>query len=295
MSRTRIPPPYKLITASEIPEVRRSPFGTSTGSNVPARSRGTDTATGPASVFSVLAVKPLRPLPLSPPCRCSSSSSASPACSIVSCRSPPHTEFLTLPQVQQQHEPGRALDQGADRRGVARAHDQVAFPVPGHRPVRDLGGPLADHHHVLDPAAPLAGLPAGPAQRPPRPQARRQLPAQRPPALHVDRLVDRLVRHPHLRLVRELRSQHHADLLRRPAPLQHRLNQLAQPLIPRQPRRLRPPRPCLRLRLRGQRPVAPLAAVAADLPAHRGRVPPQPRRDHPNRSPAATPTAISSR
>ena len=30
--------------------------------------------------------------------------------------------------------------------------DQVAFPVPGHRPVLDLGGPLADVDHVRDPA-----------------------------------------------------------------------------------------------------------------------------------------------
>ena len=56
MSRTLIPPAYKLITTSEIPEVRRSPFGTSTGSKLPARSRGTLIATGPASVFSILAV-----------------------------------------------------------------------------------------------------------------------------------------------------------------------------------------------------------------------------------------------
>ena len=36
------------------------------------------------------------------------------------------------------------------------ARDQVAFPVPGHRPVRSLGRPLADVHHALDPPAPLA-------------------------------------------------------------------------------------------------------------------------------------------
>src|SRR3954469_14159287 len=36
--------------------------------------------------------------------------------------------------------------------GVARAHDQVALPVSRYGTVGDLGGPLADHHHVLDPA-----------------------------------------------------------------------------------------------------------------------------------------------
>lgn len=34
-----MPPAYKLITVADKPEVRRSPLGTSTGSNVPARSR----------------------------------------------------------------------------------------------------------------------------------------------------------------------------------------------------------------------------------------------------------------
>ena len=47
-------------------------------------------------------------------------------------------------QVQQDREPGGALHQGADRRAVAGAEDQVALPVPGHGPVGDLGGALAD-------------------------------------------------------------------------------------------------------------------------------------------------------
>lgn len=55
MSRTDMPLAYKLVTTSVIPEVRRSPLATSTGSNVPLRSRGTATRTGPASVLSVLA------------------------------------------------------------------------------------------------------------------------------------------------------------------------------------------------------------------------------------------------
>src|ERR1022692_3491520 len=53
ISRTLIPPAYKLITVSLIPAVRRTPFGISAGSNVPARSRGTLMLTGPASLLSV--------------------------------------------------------------------------------------------------------------------------------------------------------------------------------------------------------------------------------------------------
>jgi len=55
ISRTLIPDPYKLITVLEMPDVRRAPLGTSTGSKLPSRSRGTATVTGPASVRSVFA------------------------------------------------------------------------------------------------------------------------------------------------------------------------------------------------------------------------------------------------
>ena len=118
--------------------------------------------------------------------------------------------------MQQQAEPGGPLDQGADRRAAVLAHDQVPFPMPGHRPVGGLGGPVADHHHVLE--LPGAGMPGPPwpAHRPARPQAGGQLPAQSAPALHIQRLVDRLVGHPHLALVGEPRGQGVADLPRRP-------------------------------------------------------------------------------
>ena len=60
-------------------------------------------------------------------------------------------------QVQQHHEAGGALDQGADRGPVLGADDQVALPVAGHRPVLDLGWPLADVDHVRDPPRRSAG------------------------------------------------------------------------------------------------------------------------------------------
>ena len=50
-------------TIRSTPSRRRFPFGTITGSNVPARSRGTATWTGPTSVRTVLARVPLRELP----------------------------------------------------------------------------------------------------------------------------------------------------------------------------------------------------------------------------------------
>src|SRR5947209_19552813 len=187
-------------------------------------------------------------------------------------------------QVQQQHEPGRPLHQRPDRRLIARPGDQVTLPVPGHRPVLHFGGPLADHHHPRDLPPPLPVLAARFPQRPPGAQARGEPPAQRTPSLHVDGLVDRLVGHLHLRVVRELAPQHHADLLRRPLLLQPGRNQAPQFLIPGQLRRLRPRRPVLRLPLRRQRPVLPPApAVPPDLPADRRPRPPQPPRDLPQR------------
>ena len=45
----------------------------------------------------------------------------------------------TVGQVEQQHVAGGPLHQGADRRAVSLADDEVAFPVPGHGPVVDLG------------------------------------------------------------------------------------------------------------------------------------------------------------
>jgi hypothetical protein len=69
ISRTLIPAACKLVTVPLMPEVRRSPLPASTGSNVPARSRGTASVTGPASVFSVLARNPFRPLAPSPAAR----------------------------------------------------------------------------------------------------------------------------------------------------------------------------------------------------------------------------------
>src|ERR1044072_5816471 len=42
---------------------------------------------------------------------------------------------------------GGALDHSGDGPAVVLADDQVAFPVPGRRPVTGLGGAFADHDH----------------------------------------------------------------------------------------------------------------------------------------------------
>ena len=65
---------------------------------------------------------------------------------------------------------------------------------------------------------------AGPAGRVSRPQIAGQFLAQRAAGLHEQRQIDRLVRHAHLRIVRELFHQPTRDLLRRPPQLELRLH-----------------------------------------------------------------------
>ncbi len=48
-------------------------------------------------------------------------------------------------QVHQHRVPRAPLDQGADRRAV-QPDDQIPLPMPRHRTVLDLGGPLTDHY-----------------------------------------------------------------------------------------------------------------------------------------------------
>jgi hypothetical protein len=156
--------------------------------------------------------------------------------------------------------------------------------VPGHRPVLDLGRPLTDHDHVRDPAAALIGAAFRAPDRPPGPQTRGQLPAQRPTGLDIQRLVDRLVRHVHLRPVSELGSQRGRDLLRRPAITQHRLHPLTQLCVDHQLGRLRSPRVVLSAPLRPRGPVVQpgvmRAPVPGDLAGDRRAMSAQPTGDH---------------
>jgi len=74
-------------------------------------------------------------------------------------------------------------------------------------------GGARDDDHVRDPSAPLIGLARG--FRTARPVRRQRASSRRSAAspLNVDRLIDGLVRHPHLRLVGVLQAQLRCDLL----------------------------------------------------------------------------------
>ena len=121
---------------------------------------------------------------------------------------------MPVGQREQEHVAAPAFDEGADG-GHALAEDEVALPVAGDGAVVDLGRPLADHHHVAQLALAEAALDvAGPAHRSARAQAGGELTPQGAPALHVQRHVDGLVGHPHLRVVGVVADQPAADLLR---------------------------------------------------------------------------------
>jgi hypothetical protein len=64
-------------------------------------------------------------------------------------------------QVDQHREPGRALNDGADRRAF-QPDQQVTFLVPRHRAVLGLGRAFA-HHHLRGHVDP--GFALGPAPR----------------------------------------------------------------------------------------------------------------------------------
>src|SRR4051812_22320951 len=148
-----------------------------------------------------------------------------------------HPMALHRWQVQQHREPRRPLDEGADRRAME-AEDQISLPVPWHRPVPCLGRTLADEDLGRDErlASPTRAR-SRDAQRPAGPQALRQLALQRTAALHVERLVDRLLADPHPRIIRVVEPQPLGDLLRAPghtpAPV------LAPPVPPTLPRHRR--------------------------------------------------------
>src|SRR5207253_711035 len=100
---------------------------------------------------------------------------------------------VAVGQVQEHHGASSAFDQGADGGLAVLAQDQVAFPVPGHRPVLDLRRPLADVDHAGYSGGPLMALAPGPPQGSAAAQADRQLLAQGTSALNVNRLVDGFV------------------------------------------------------------------------------------------------------
>ena len=123
-------------------------------------------------------------------------------------------------QVQQDREPGGALDERADGAFVAAAGDEIALPVARDRPVLDLRGSLRDHDHGFAETgfAALAGL--GSAGGSPLPHGAFRLLLEFAPGLQVDGLADRLDARVRIPIIREVRPRPVGYLLRAPMPAQ---------------------------------------------------------------------------
>ncbi len=190
---------------------------------------------------------------------------------------------------------------------------------PGHRPVGGLCWALADLDIVSDEGAAAAGSArTGLAQGPPGSQAGGQFPPECTAALHVQRLVDRLVADPHRLIIGEIDLEPVADLLRAPChtpaavlsssmatpgpghvrtwdrtalrvgdlPREFVFHVGAQPLVGGEFGLFGSLRGLLGLPLRDRGPVALLVGsggrVAPQLTRHRGRITPDPARDLPH-------------
>ncbi len=120
-------------------------------------------------------------------------------------------------QVQQHREPGCALHQGPYGRTLE-PEDEVALPMPWHRPVARLCRTFADHYVGTD-----EGFAPPPCARPRNTQCaagaqtRSQLAPQRTSALHIQRLVDGLMADLHCLIARKVVPQPIGNLLRTPS------------------------------------------------------------------------------
>ena len=117
----------------------------------------------------------------------------------------------------QQHQPCGPFHQGPDRRAIARAFQQVAFPVAGYRAGRHLGRAFSQRRHV----GKLA--PAIRSTRPRSPRFARltqgceQFGAQRPSREHIQASIDSFRRQLFAHIIRIRASQASGNLLGRVA------------------------------------------------------------------------------
>ncbi len=162
-------------------------------------------------------------------------------------RSDVHAELVdnvfgpsALGKADQHQEAGLAFDEGGDL-AVPTANQQVALPVTGHGTVVDLGGPLAygDGADDLAPSVPVGAVRSWAASDPARAEMGGELFGQHPSGLHEQRQIDRLVRHPHLRIIGERPAEPACDLLGRPVQCELAGHELAQPPVGGEPAHLR--------------------------------------------------------
>jgi len=141
MSRTVIPPAYRLMMMSENPPRLRACLGSSTGVNVPARSRGTSTVTGPTSVSTVFTLNPLREFAVPRPC---TACFAYPRCSVNSAANPRSRKvrYLTAADLVEQLYRGLADNSVGRVIDTLLRNDLVIVDEIGFAPLDDTGTQL---------------------------------------------------------------------------------------------------------------------------------------------------------
>ena len=139
----------------------------------------------------------------------------------------PHGGRILGFQRHQHGKPRRPLHQGAERRGIRMAHEQVPLPMPRHRTIRHLRGPLVDADQVLNGPRRQPHL-AGPTKPMPTAESADQFPLERAAGQHIEIRVDGLMRDPHRRFVRIPLWQPARNLFGRPALREQREDRRAQ-------------------------------------------------------------------
>ena len=188
---------------------------------------------------------------------------------------------MTVGKIAEQGVTGRALDQCNDGGAVERPHDEIAFPVSGHRPVGYFRREIADRDDRPQHALGLGFCRSATrsSASAPRAQDAEDLLFEVAAALAEEGLVDGLVAHPHLEVLVVVHLQPGSDLGRRPAFGQTGLDLGGQRPVGRQLSHLGTtcrsggPLVCSR------RPVTVPSSAPADLAAHLRRRTPQPPRD----------------
>src|SRR5664279_4621102 len=154
--------------------------------------------------------------------------------------------------------------------------DAFAFPMikspsqkPRHRPILGLRRPLADVHHVPDLPLTARGTRPVDTLSSSLPQRQLQLGPQLTAGRQVQRLIDRLVGHPHLRIVGMSHHEPGTDLLRRPIPGQSTVHLVMQP--PGRHELVLPGSRTQRITtiLRTNNPIRISTAIPLDLPRNR--------------------------
>lgn len=125
------------------------------------------------------------------------------AAAVASPRGPADRSRGGIGHLDQQHGAAHALHQYAHCRAVTRTLDGVAFPVPGHEPVVDLRRALMDADHVGNLATPVGATRAQQVLSVALAQTSDELATQFAARVGVNGVVDGLVGHVALAVVRK--------------------------------------------------------------------------------------------